>query len=90
MSYKSKRKNTRKKQNKKRSKTSKRNNLKVKGKNNKRLNELADTLNSMTEEGFQSLLMYFMTKDTFSLPDNKSSPTYSSDIEEEYKNLFNE
>lgn len=84
----SKRKN--KKQTKRRSKTSKRNNLKVKGKNDKRLNELADTLNSMTEEGFQSLLMYFMSKDTFSLSDDKSSPNYSSDIEEEYRNLFNE
>ncbi len=58
--------------------TQRKKNLNVKGKKDKRLNEFVDFLNSMTDEGFQNLLSYLLTKET---KFTEISPTISTDSE---------
>ena len=81
---KQKRKNT---NNKKR--TQKRKNLSVKGKKDKRLNELSDALNSMTEEGFQNLLSYLLTKET-NFTEISPTSSFDPELEEELEQLLKE
>ena len=72
------------KNNKKR--TQKKRILTVKGKKNIRLNELSDALNSMTEEGFQNLLTYLLSKE-IKMSDVSPTISYDSDLEREFEAL---
>ena len=67
--------------------TQRKKNLNVKGKKDRRLNELSDALNSMTEEGFQNLLTYLLSKE-IKMTEVSPTSSYDSELEEEFKNLL--
>jgi len=69
--------------------TQRKKNLNVKGKKDRRLNELSDALNSMTEEGFQNLLTYLLSKE-IKMTDVSPTISYDSDLEEEFAQLLKE
>ena len=75
------------KNNKKR--TQRKKNLNVKSRKDRRLNELSDALNSMTEEGFQNLLTYLLSKE---IKMTEVSPTnsYDSELERQFEELQGE